>query len=107
MGRESGTGSENVWILVGADAEIDLGEIPEAVNGEAGAGEQRERQSEFSDDKQPAHALTARTGAGTSALFQSFGRIDARGIPCGSAAKKQTGERGRSQREQQDGKIEP
>ena len=102
MGRESGTGKKEGLNVRRARAEIDLREIPEAVNGQASAGEQRKRERELADHKHAAQTLTARARAGTAAFLQSLSRIDACGIPCRRAAKQQTRQRGGRKREQQD-----
>ena len=48
--------------MIGVQPEIDAGEVPEAVNGQARAGEQRKRQRELADDQYLAQAMTAGAG---------------------------------------------
>jgi len=92
--------------VVCSDSEIDPGEIPEAVNGEARTGQQGECKREFSDDQSAAQFVAGGTVRGAAAGFQCLGRVKLRGIPGGRAAKQQAAERGGGQGYQQDGEIE-
>ena len=80
--------------MVGADAEVDAQEIEEAVDGQAGAGQQGEGEGELADDKSLAQAVAACSYAGAVAFFERFAGIDAGGVPGGGAAEEKTGERG-------------
>ncbi len=60
LGACIGNGQSEGLDVNRVDAKVDAGEIPEAVNGEPGAGKQREGQSKFTDHEHFAHALTAR-----------------------------------------------
>ena len=73
--------------MVGTHAEIDLGEIPEAVNGQACAGQQRECKREFSDDQPAAQFVAGGASRGAAAGFERLGRVELRSIPGGRAAK--------------------
>ena len=88
--------------VVGLDAEVDAHEVPEAVDGEAGSGEQRQREGEFADYEGPAQAVAARAHARAAAFLEGLGGIDARGVPGGCAAEEESGERGCREREEQD-----
>ena len=104
--RVSGTGKKEGENVIGLDAEIDMGEIPEAVNGEAGAGKQRQRKRELADDQNTPEEMLTRAGAGASAFFESLGGIDARCIPGGSGTGQKAGHRGGGEGEEQDGYVE-
>ena len=88
LGARVGHGQEEGLHVVGVQPEIDAGEIPEAVNGEARAGKQRKRQRKLADDQYPAQAMAAGAGCRTPALLESFTGIDARGIPGGKTAEE-------------------
>ena len=92
--------------MVGADAEVDAKEIEEAVDGEAGAGQQGEGEGELADDEGLAQAMAACSYAGAVAFFQRFAGIDAGGVPGGRAAEEKTGQSGGGESEEQDGKVE-
>ena len=92
--------------VIGLHAEIDVGQIPEAVHGQSGAGEQRQGQREFAHHQQLPQTIAHSAGAGAAALFERLCRIDARCIPCGGAAEKQSCKRGGRKRDQQYGQIQ-
>ncbi len=92
--------------VVGADAEIDAEEIPEAVNGETRTGEERQCQGKLANYENPPQAVTAGSSARTAALLQSLCGIDPGGIPCRNAAKEQPGNRCRQQGEEQDRNVQ-
>src|SRR5664279_1423498 len=88
------------------DAEIDAGEIPEAMNREPSSGQQCQCKSKFADDKRPAQAMTSRTGSRSSAFLERFAWINSRCIPSWSCAKQQPSQRGSGKRKQQNGQIQ-
>ena len=92
--------------MVGLEAEIDVSEVPEAVDGEAGSGKEGERQREFADDKNSAQEMLGGAGAGAATLFESLRGIDPGCVPGGSGAGEKASEGGRGKSEQQDGNVE-
>ena len=89
------------------DAEVHPGEVPEAVNRQARAGQQRQRQPELPDDQNTAQPMLSHARSGAAALLERFAGIDTRGIPCRRAACQQPGQRGCAQREEKDRNVEP
>jgi hypothetical protein len=67
--------------VVGADAEVDVSKIPEAMDGQARPGQQRESQCELADDEQLAQAIAQAARAGPPAFLQRLSRIEARRVP--------------------------
>jgi hypothetical protein len=57
--------------MIGANSDVYSGKVPKAVNGETGAGEQGQGETELSDDECAAE-LVAAAGAGgsTTTIFQ-------------------------------------
>ena len=94
--RDGEVESEDV---IGLEAEIDVGEIPEAVDGEAGTGKEREGEGEFANDENAAEEMLASTRAGAAALFESLSGINARGKPGRSETGENTRQRGCCQSE--------
>ena len=92
--------------VIGLDSEIDVGEIPEAVDGEAGTGQKGEREGEFADDENAAEEMLAGAGAGATALLEGLSGIDARCIPGGSETGEKAGQRGSGKSEEQDRDVE-
>ena len=80
--------------MIGAEAEVDTKEIQEAVDGEAGAGQQSEGKGELADDKSLSQAMAACAYAGAIAFLERFAGIDAGGVPGGRAAEEKTGKGG-------------
>ena len=73
--------------MVGAEAEVDSRQLDQAVDRQAAAGEQRQRQRELDGHERPAGAMAARSGGGTPAVLQHIADVRARGLPCRSAAE--------------------
>ena len=68
--------------MIGLEAEIDVGEVPEAVDGEAGARQESKRQGEFADYENPTERrLPAPVPARPPSLRLSAGSHARRTIP--------------------------
>ena len=78
--------------VIGLNAEINVSEVPETVDGETRTCEQRQSEREFADNQQATQLVAFRAGGGASAVFQRLLRIDARSIAGGRAAEEQPGE---------------
>src|SRR5580692_10302173 len=77
--------SENV---IGANAEIDSSQIPEAVDRESGAVKQSQGKSKLRDYQGLPHALAPSTRPRSTSFFQRLVRIHSRRLPRGSTAKQ-------------------
>ena len=67
-GRDEGDGEESVGIV----ADVDAGEIAEALNGEAGPGEKYGGHGDFAGNREPAEALTARVAGASASGLERF-----------------------------------
>ena len=69
--------------MIGLDAEIDMSEVPEAVNGEACPGQQGEGEGELANDEDAAKAVLAGAGSASTAFLEGFSGIYSRRVPGG------------------------
>ena len=89
--------------MIGPEAEVDIRQLDQAVDGEAAAGEQRQRQRELADDERPAQPMTAAAAGGTARLLQHVVDVRPRGLPRRRAAEEHAGEHRHEQREERTG----
>jgi hypothetical protein len=92
--------------MVFLDAKIDVGQIPEAVDGKAGAGKQGKSKRKLADNENSPHEMFAGARACSPAFLERLRGIDARCIPGGSGAGQKPSHCGSNEREQQDGNVE-
>lgn len=93
--------------VVAANAEVDLGNVPEAAENETGTRDQDQGESEFSDDEDATETIVAGTGGrGTAAFFQHVADVLAGGMPCGEAPEENAAEKRCAEGEEEDLEIE-
>ena len=83
-------------------AEINPGQVPEALERKAAAGQQRQGQGKLGYHKGPASVASRSAGAGSSAQFEHFVEVESGGLPSRSRSKQQPRYRGNRNREEQD-----
>ena len=103
VGGHRQTEGENV---IGAEAHVHVGEIPEAVNGEAGCREQRERESEFRKNERVADTMFRGADPAAAAFLERVIEIQPCGLKRRGATEENAGEHGGGHREQQHRNIQ-
>ncbi len=88
--------------MIGTNAEIYSGQIPEAMDRQSCSGQKCQRQRKFHHYQRSSQLAMAATRAGASSFFQSIIRIYARSLPCGRATEQDCGQHGCYQREYKD-----
>src|SRR5580698_4897753 len=96
--------------VVAVEAGVDMIEIDEAAQEEAGADKQNERQRNLGDYERAGQGTPGRAARCAAAVFQRRGELKARGAECGNGAEENRGEERDGEREQKqpgvDGDIE-
>jgi len=78
--------------------QVDLRQIPEAVNSKAGAREQRKRQGKLANHQNAPKLLARRARAGAAAFLERLAGIDTRRIPRRRTAKEHSSKSQKRQR---------
>ena len=92
--------------VIGAKAQIDVGQADDAADGEAGAGEERERERELRHDEGAPRPVPARADRRSSRFLQDVVQVPARDLPRGRAAEHQARQHRHAEREEQHAHVQ-
>ena len=74
--------------VLAIEASIDIVEVDEAADEEAGADEQNQREGDLEDDERFGERSFGRTGAGGAAVLEDVGELEASGAESGEGAEE-------------------